>query len=99
MPRVGLSRERVVGEAAALADEVGYDGLTRADLAARCGVRVPSLYKHVDGLDALRGSVAVLAVRELAHELRSAAVGHSRGHALRAIAEGYRVYAHRHPGR
>ncbi len=99
MPRVGLTQERVVDEAAALADEVGYDGLTLARLAQRCGVRVPSLYKHVDGLGALRGLVAVRAVRELGDDLRSAAVGRARTDALSAVAAGYRAYARRYPGR
>jgi AcrR family transcriptional regulator len=89
----------VADEAAALVDEVGYHGLTLAALAARCGVRVPSLYKHVDGLDAVRGLVAVRAVRELGDELRNAAVGRARTEALRALAGAYRAYAGRHPGR
>jgi AcrR family transcriptional regulator len=99
MPRVGLTRARVVAEAAALADEVGYEALTLAGLAERCGVRVPSLYKHVDGLAAVRSLVAALAVEELGGELQRRAVGRARTDALRALAEGYRSWAARHPGR
>ncbi len=99
MPRAGLTRERVVAEAARLADEVGYERLTAAAVAARFGVRLPSLYKHVDGLDALRRFVTLLALRELGDELRRAAVGRSGSVALRALAHRYRDYAHRHPGR
>ncbi len=99
MPRAGLSEERVVEEAARLADEVGYEALTLAGVAASFGVRLPSLYKHVKGLDALRGLVAVLAVRELAEELGRAAVGKSGNAALRALADAYRSYARHHPGR
>jgi len=62
-------------------------------------VRLPSLYKHVDGLGALRGLVAVLAVRELTEELGRAAVGKSGNAALRALADAYRSYARQHPGR
>jgi AcrR family transcriptional regulator len=99
MPRVGLTRKRVIEEAAALTDEAGYEGLTLAGLAARCNVRVPSLYKHVEGLDAVRGAVAVTAVRELGDELRRRAVGRAGADALRAIANGYRAWAAAHPGR
>jgi len=88
-----------VDEAAALVDEVGYEGLTLAALAARCGVRVPSLYKHVEGLDAVRAAVAVAAVRQLGEELRRRAVGRARTEALRALAGGYRAWAAGHPGR
>ena len=38
MPRVGLTHERVVAEAAAVADEVGLEGLTLAAVAKRFGV-------------------------------------------------------------
>ncbi len=88
-----------MAEASDLADEVGWDGLTLAALAGRCGVRVPSLYKHVDGLDAVRGRVAVRAVRALGEELRGAAVGRARTDALRALADRYRAWAREHPGR
>ena len=75
MPRAGLTPSIVVAEAARLADDVGFDALTLAALAARFGVAVPSLYKHVDGLEAVRRGVSILALRELgtamAEELRS----------------------------
>ena len=99
MPRAGLSRPRVVDEAAAVADDVGLDRLTLAAVAQRLGVRLPSLYKHVDGLDGLRREIAVLALRELGAEISSAAVGRASADALRAIAHAYRRYARAHPGR
>ncbi len=99
MPRAGLSRELVVGEAAVVADEVGYDHLTLAAVAARFDVRLPSLYKHVGGLDDLRSEMAALAVEELAGVVARAAVGRSGLSALRALAAAYRRYACEHPGR
>ncbi|MEV1143797.1 TetR family transcriptional regulator, partial [Micromonospora sp. NPDC049799] len=53
MPRAGLTPQTVVRAAADLADEVGLDRLTLAAVAARLGVALPSLYKHVRGADAL----------------------------------------------
>ncbi len=99
MPRAGLSEEVVVAEAARLADEVGYDRVTLAAVAERFAVAVPSLYKHVSGIDALQQRVTVRALRELGAAVSSAAVGRARGDALRAIAGAYRAYAHEHPGR
>ncbi|MCZ7378203.1 MULTISPECIES: TetR/AcrR family transcriptional regulator [unclassified Micromonospora] len=99
MPRVGLNQQTVVREAARLADEVGYQQLTLAALAGRLGVALPSLYKHVRGADALAQKLSALATAELATELTTAAVGRSGGDALRAMADAYRDYAHRHPGR
>lgn len=99
MPRAGLSREKVVSEAAALADEVGLDQLSMAGLANRLGVRMPSLYKHVESLAALRRGIAVTALGELGDRLSAAAVGRSGREAVSALADAYREYAHRHPGR
>ncbi len=99
MPRAGLSAERVTAAAADLADEVGWDRLTLAAVAARLGVRQPSLYKHVDSIDALRRRVATLAANELREQLVEAATGRSGRDALLAIADVFRDYAHAYPGR
>jgi hypothetical protein len=75
----------VVGEAARLADEVGHERVTLAAIAERFGVAVPSLYKHVAGIDDVHRHLAGRAVRELGEALATAAVGKARGDALRAI--------------
>lgn len=82
-----------------MADEVGYDHLTLAAVAQRTGVRLPSLYKHVESLEALRRDVAVLALRELGAELAAATVGRSGSAAVTRLAVAYGAYARAHPGR
>lgn len=99
MPRAGLAPAAVVAAAAELADEVGFAGLAMGLLAERLGVRTPSLYKHVDSLDALRRGVSVQAKRELGDALARATVGRAGPDAVRAFAEAYRRWAHAHPGR
>lgn len=99
MPRAGLTPAVVVAAAADLADEVGYDRLTLAMIAQRLGVALPSLYKHVKGMEALQQKLSALAAEELAEELATAAVGRAKGDAVRAMADAYRAYAKRHPGR
>jgi AcrR family transcriptional regulator len=96
---VGLTSERVVEEAATLADEVGLEALTLSAIAARVGVAQPSLYKHVSGMEAVRRALALRGVKELRAELLSATAGKARGDALRALADAYREYAREHPGR
>jgi len=98
MPRVGLDAEAVVAAAAALADADGLRELTLARLAAALGIRTPSLYAHIEGLDDLRTRLGVRGARELTPALQTAAAGRARGDALRAIALAYREYAHVHPG-
>lgn len=99
MPRAGLNTDRVVAEAAELADEVGLDQLTLADLAARLGVRQPSLYKHVANSDALLRLLSMRGKAELGDVLGGAAVGRARDDALVAMAHAWRAWALDHPGR
>ena len=99
MPRAGLTRSVIAADAAELVDEIGWEQLTLAAVAARFGVRQPSLYKHVAGLSELRRDIGVLAGRELGEELATAAVGKSGPDAMLAMADAYRTYAKKHPGR
>ncbi|HWS33048.1 MAG TPA: WHG domain-containing protein [Actinoplanes sp.] len=99
MPRAGLAPVAVIAAGADLADEVGFAGLTMGLLAERVGVRTPSLYKHVDSLDALRRGIGLLAKREIAVVLARAAAGKAGAEALHAFAETYRRWALEHPGR
>jgi AcrR family transcriptional regulator len=99
MPRAGLNRERIAAQAAVVADEVGFDRLTLAAVAVRCGVTLPGLYKHVSGLEAVRRDVAVLGIRDLTAVLAEAAAGRAGRDALHAIAAAFRRFATQHPGR
>src|SRR3989440_1983678 len=99
MPRAGLTPERIIGQAATVADEVGLDRLTLAAVAQRCGVSLPGLYKHVSGLDEVRRGIALLAVRELTGAGARAAAGVTGADALRALSAAYRSYALAYPGR
>ena len=99
MPRAGLTAERVIAEAAAVADEVGLDRLTLAAVAQRCGVSLPGLYKHVSGLDEVRRGISLLGVRELTSVGARAAAGVTGIDALYAISAAYRSYALAYPGR
>ena len=99
MPRVGLTRDRVVRAAAEMADEDGWSRLTLAALATRLGVRQPSLYKHIDSLDDLHRGVSLVARRELGDVIARAAVGRAHRDALAALCLAYRDWVLAHPGR
>jgi AcrR family transcriptional regulator len=93
-----LDRAAVVGTAAALADEQGLDGVTLAALALRLGIRTPSLYNHVAGLEGLRRELALFGTRELGARLGRAAVGKTTDKAVVALGEAYRAFVKEHPG-
>jgi AcrR family transcriptional regulator len=96
---VGIDRAKVVMTAAELADEVGMEALTLAQVAARLGVRLPSLYNHVAGLPGLQRELALLGGRELLEHISRAAIGKAGDAALLALARAFRAYILAHPGR
>lgn len=99
MPRAGLTTDTVVRAAADLADEVGFEATTLSTLARVLGVRVASLYSHVEGSTGLREGVAALALGELADLAAEAVAGRSERDALEGYTAAYRDFARRHPGR
>jgi AcrR family transcriptional regulator len=98
MPRAGLTTDRVVAEAALVADENGLDALTLAAVAQRFGVTLPSLYKHIKGIDGLRRDLAVLGMTELAKALTMGLLGRSGRDGLAGLAHQYRAFAQQRPG-
>lgn len=98
MPRVGLTPDSVAEAAADLVDREGLTALTLARLAEHLGVRSPSLYNHVDGLDALVRAVALRGIDQLGEVCRAAVMGRSGEDAIDRLAGAYRAYAIEHPG-
>jgi AcrR family transcriptional regulator len=96
--KLGLTLDHVVEAATEIADRDGLDALSLASLASTLGVRSPSLYNHVAGLDGLRRQLALHASNLLAADLADGVGGLEGTEALRAIAGGLRSFAHRHPG-
>jgi AcrR family transcriptional regulator len=99
VPRAGLTNAVVVEAAERMIDEPDATPLTLAALAARLGVKQPSLYKHIDGMDDLRRSIAVRAKLELADVMARSAVGKAGGDAITSMSLSYRKWAAAHPGR
>jgi AcrR family transcriptional regulator len=97
--RVGLGQASVVEAAAKLVDEEGIEQLTLGRLAERLGVRTPSLYNHVAGLPGLKHDLALYCLRDLLGRLTQATVGKSRAEAINALADAYRAYGKKTPGR
>jgi AcrR family transcriptional regulator len=99
VPRAGLSPAAVADAALAVVDDVGLEALTLAQVAQRTGVAAPSLYKHVDGLPALRRAVRLRVLAEVTDRMRREVTGRSGSAAVRAMASAYRDYMLRHPNR
>lgn len=98
MVRVANDTNAVVAAAAGLADAEGLEALTLKRVAEEVGVRPPSLYAHIDGMDDLLRRLGTRGAIELANALSRAIEGRSGTDALHALAGAYRDYALEHPG-
>ncbi|AIQ52975.1 TetR/AcrR family transcriptional regulator [Paenibacillus sp. FSL R7-0331] len=97
-PRAGLDTQTLVLAAAELADEYGMEGVTLALLAAKLGVRSPSLYNHVNGLKELRILLAIHGLQLLYADMSASIKGVSGGDAVHAISRAYVKFAQQRPG-
>ena len=99
MARAGLTPERVVAEAAALADAEGLEAVSVAAVAARLGVRPPSLYNHVGGREAIVTAIGVAELEALAAVMARAVEEADGEPPLLAVSRAYRAAALARPGR
>lgn len=96
--KAGLSPDDVYDVAAELANDEGLDAVTLAAVAEALGIRSPSLYAHVAGVDGLKRALALRAAGELEDLLRDA-TGQTTGvDALRKILHAYRGFGRDRPG-
>lgn len=96
--RHGITPEVIADAAAAIADREGIGAVSLARLAAMLGIKPPSLYKHVDGLDAILAMLTRRGLAEANARLQRATVGRSRNDALIALAHAYWDFARERPG-
>lgn len=96
--RKAIDLQRIVQVAVGLADQHGYEAVTLAAVAAELGIRIPSLYNHVDGLAGLRYQMRLWGIRQLLDQARRAGVGKAGDDAILSLANAYRNFAHTHPG-
>ncbi len=94
-----LTVDHILAAAEGIVDEGGPQALTMAAIAQAVGVRGPSLYSHVAGLDVIRAQMQARSMSALSSELQQAAMGRSGGDALRAMCDAFRTFALRHPNR
>ncbi|MDD4222270.1 MAG: TetR/AcrR family transcriptional regulator [Candidatus Methanomethylophilus sp.] len=93
----GLDSQIIFNAAAELAEEKGLENVSLLQVAEKLGVRSPSLYNHLSGLQELSSGIAEIAISRLEDAVRNAAVGRSKEDALTAIAGAYRKFAKENP--
>lgn len=96
--KAGIDLEDVIDAAASIADGEGLEAATLSAVARRLGIKTPSLYNHVDGLNDLRRRLAMRGSALLAAAFEEAIGDREGPDALRRVAHVDRDFAARHPG-
>jgi AcrR family transcriptional regulator len=91
-----LSGAAVLAAAADLVEKQGYYRLNISSLANALGVKPPSLYNHVSGIEDVWKQLALMLLSRMENAVRNAAVGRSEEDAVREIAHTYRRFANKH---
>jgi AcrR family transcriptional regulator len=84
-------RDEILDVAVSVLEEEGPESLTMRKLAARMGIRAPSLYKHVRDKDDIVAGLQERALIDLGRHLAGAVPG------LAGLAQSYRSWAQAHP--
>lgn len=92
-----LDRNYIIEAAAKLCEETGLEGITLFKLAETLGIKTPSLYNHIDGLEDLYLALATNSMKKLGERIGDAAVGKADEEAVRAMAYEYRKFAEERP--
>jgi AcrR family transcriptional regulator len=97
-PKVALDLTRILETAGELADEMGMQEVTLANLAKRLEIKPPSLYNHFEGLPGIRKQLAIFGIEKLYAKMADAAIGISGSEAVLAISHAYVDFARNRPG-
>jgi AcrR family transcriptional regulator len=93
-----VTKELVIQTAAIIADRDGLSGVSLKVVAAALQIRTPSLYNHIDSLEALLREVAHAGMREMNQAMLQAAVGVTGDAAIHAAGQAYFRFMLSHPG-
>ena len=75
MPKIKIDKESVIKEAAYMANTIGIENLSLKTLASQLGVKSPSLYNHIDGLDDLKQQLMLYGWKELEDKIIQSVIG------------------------
>jgi len=92
-----LNRDKIVSAAAELIEEIGLKNIDLNKLADKLGIKTPSLYNHIDGINGLYVGLVDLGMERLSESLRNSAIGLSKEDAIVAVAYAYRKFVKDNP--
>jgi AcrR family transcriptional regulator len=94
-----IGEQQILTTAEAIIDHLGWDALTMTELAQQLGVKVPSLYNHIENLEMLQHQLRCRFVGQIGDALCAVLPASGVTESIFRLAIAYRSYAHEHPGR
>ncbi|MDR0846350.1 MAG: TetR/AcrR family transcriptional regulator [Lactobacillales bacterium] len=91
-----LTYDEIIQTATELVEEKGMENLSVHEISSRLGVKTPSLYNHVKGMDDIRSGVKKFVLKFVAQGMNEAAAGKDSYEAVCDIAIKYRLLAKEH---
>lgn len=98
MAQKGISKDVILAKALEMVESYESPAISMRELAEELGIKTPSLYNHVKGVNELLIDVSRYAAEELRRVQLAAIKGKLRDDALFALAAAYRSFAKEHKG-
>jgi len=98
-PKMNLSQSIIVDRALEIAERIGIEQVTMANIARELNIKPPSLYNHVSGLDEIKQKMAEKAQHILFLQLKEAVIDEEEGaQKIKAFSYAYYRFAIARPG-
>lgn len=98
MPKTRLSKNLVITRAAQIVNKIGLEQITLKMLADDLGIKSPSLYNHINGLDDLKKQLMIFGWKQMQEQITQSVIGVTGYDALKAMCYAFYDYATENPG-
>lgn len=98
MTKGNIDKESIINKAVELVNSVGIDKVTLKMLAENLGIKSPSLYNHIDGVDDLKMQLMMYGWKQAEERITQAVIGLSGFDAIRAMCYAFYDYVIENPG-
>lgn len=98
MGRIGVDVDKITETAAKIANEAGYENITLKMIADELGIKTPSLYNHIDGLEDVKRLLMIYGWKQMEERMIQSAIGVAGYDAIKAGCYAFYEYATENPG-
>lgn len=98
MAKANIDKETIINKAVEIVNSVGIDKVTLKMLAENLGIKSPSLYNHIEGIDDLKKQLMIYGWKQAEQRITLAVIGVSGYDAIRAMCYAFYDYVIENPG-